>query len=172
MSNARYVVGLLVVLAVVCTVAAGMVAGPLWATIVSTVGVLCVLGTSIYLVITSIQTVMQRQAGSLRQHERMQKQIEETRTLVSRLADDVQALRARDGLSAEMQRTLQDLSLMARSVTVPQAHFEQLLRTVSANTRRTEAALDDAVAQLGVEVRSGRDAVSGSEVRAYGSSLD
>lgn len=153
MSNARYVIGSLVILAVICTATAGVFAGPMWATVVSTIGLLGVFGTSTYIVLTSIQTVLQRQSGALKQQERIQARVDETHRVISRLSDDVQQLKARDGgVSAEMQRTLQDLSLAARSTTVPQAHFDQLLRTVSANTIRTEAALDEAVSRLSAEV--------------------
>lgn len=51
-------------------------------------------------------------------------------------------------LPSEVRRALEDLSLASRSLTVPQAHFDQLLRTISANTVRTEAALVDAVEEF------------------------
>lgn len=55
-------------------------------------------------------------------------------------------------MSGEMRRVLEDLTLASRSLTVPQAHFEQLLRSVSANTMRTEAALDDTLDEVRVIV--------------------
>lgn len=48
----------------------------------------------------------------------------------------------------EVQRAHEDLVLASRSLTVPQAHFDQLLRTISANTVRTETAIDELSEQL------------------------
>lgn len=104
----------------------------------------------------------------MKQQDRMHKQLDETRVLGSRLPEEVWVLSARDCLTEEVQRTLKDLSLTARSITAPQAHFEQLMLTESANGRRTGAALDDAVAQESVEVLNGRDSASGSGLQTEG----
>ena len=48
----------------------------------------------------------------------------------------------------EVKRAHEDLVLASRSLTVPQAHFDQLLRTISANTVRTETAIDELSEQL------------------------
>lgn len=150
MKNVRIVLPLAAVVTVIATAGVGLLVDAVWAVIVATVGVLASLMILGWILVKTLQTVTQRLAGLIKQLARVSAVAEAS-------ARDVTQVRLQVGkdsskMSGEMRRVLEDLTLASRSLTVPQAHFEQLLRSVSANTMRTEAALDDTLDEVRVIV--------------------
>lgn len=165
MKNIRIVFPLIAVATVAATAAAGLFANAAWAVIVATAGILTSLMTIGWIVVKTLQTVAQRLSGLIKQTARVSASLEKSTSDVDEMHRD-----ARGGssqMAGEMQRALEDLTLASRSLTVPQAHFDQLLRSVSANTVRTESALNDTLD----EVRTIMNGVNsnGSDVTSSGS---
>src|SRR5699024_1730196 len=134
----------------IATAGAGLLMNAVWAVIVATVGILASLMILGWTLAKTLQIVTQRLAGLFKQLARVSAVAETS-------ARDITQVRRQVGndsskMSGEMRRVLEDLTLASRSLTVPQAHFEQLLRSVSANTMRTEAALSDALDEVRVIV--------------------
>ena len=150
MKNVRVVLPLAAVVTVIATAGVGLLVDAVWAVIVATVGVLASLMILGWILVKTLQTATQRLAGLINQLARVSAVAEAS-------ASDVAQMRLQVGndsskMSGEMRRVLEDLTLASRSLTVPQAHFEQLLRSVSANTMRTEAALNDTLDEVRVIV--------------------
>lgn len=127
----------------ILTAVAGLAFGAVWAVIVATVGILVVILTIGYILIKTLQTVTQRLAGIQKQNERGAKSLAAIQAVVNKYPAGG-AIK----LPKEVHRAFEDLTLASRSLTVPQMHFDQLLRTISANTVRTESALNDTVNDL------------------------
>lgn len=147
MRNARYILAAIVTATVVATTVVGLTFGVIWAIVASVAGMLGSLVAATYLVVRSLQSVLQRLSGVIKQQERIVLRQERLEELHGDLREHVKS----GGLAVvppEVRRACEDLTLASRSLTVPQAHFDQLLRTIAANTVRTEAAVDDAVAAL------------------------
>ncbi|MGO1736748.1 MAG: hypothetical protein ACTHZ9_10570 [Leucobacter sp.] len=135
---------------VVATAGAGLLVDAVWAVIIATVGILASLMILGWILVKTLQTVTQRQAGLIKQQARASAVLEASArdlTQVRRLVEGDSSK-----MTGEMRRVLEDLALASRSLTVPQAHFEQLLRSVSANTVRTEAALNDTLDEVRIIV--------------------
>lgn len=150
MKNVRIVLPLVAGATVIATAGAGLFVDAVWAVIVATAGILASLMILGWILVKTLQTVTQRLAGLIKQLARVSAVAEAS-------ARDVTQVRQQGGsdsskMTGEMRRVLEDLTLASRSLTVPQAHFEQLLRSVSANTMRTEAALNDTLDEVRVIV--------------------
>lgn len=140
---------------VILTVVAGLLFGTLWAVIIATVGILIVIMTVGYIQIKTLQTVTQRLAGIQKQNERSAASLAAVQAVTNKYPAG-----GTIKLPKEVQRAFEDLTLASRSLTVPQMHFDQLLRTISANTIRTESALNDTVDELrDIVVRNGGTAL-------------
>lgn len=134
------------VVTVIATAGVGLLVDAVWALIVSTAGILSSLMLLGWILVKTLQTVTQRLSGLI-------KQLARVAAVAEASASDVEQVRRQVGgdsskMKGEVQRALEDLTLASRSLTVPQAHFEQLLRAVSANTMRTEAALNDTLDEV------------------------
>ena len=139
----------------ILTAVAGLTFGTVWAVIVATVGILIVILTVGYIQIKTLQTVTQRLAGIQKQNERSSSSLAAIQSVVNKYPAG-----GTIKLPKEVHRAFEDLTLASRSLTVPQMHFDQLLRTISANTSRTESALNDTVDQL-------REIVAGNGHKAF-----
>lgn len=146
MKNVRIILPLVGAATVVAAAVVGFIASAMWALIVAAVGVLASLMILGWILIKTLQTVSQRLAGIIKQLARVSAVVETS------AGDQKQISRTVEGgstvMTGDMRRVLEDLTLASRSLTVPQAHFDQLLRTVSANTVRTEAALNDTLDEM------------------------
>lgn len=163
MKNVRIILPLAAVVTVIATAGAGLLVNAVWAVIVATAGILASLMILGWILVKTLQTVTQRLAGLI-------KQLARASAVAEASARDVAHVRLQVGndsseMSGEMRRVLEDLTLASRSLTVPQAHFEQLLRSVSANTMRTEAALNDTLDEVRVIV-NGTDSCRAENVSA------
>lgn len=150
MKNVRIVFPLIAVATVAATAAAGLLANAAWAIIVATAGVLTSLMVLGWILVKTLQTVAQRLSGLIKQTARVSASLEKS-------TSDVNEMRraswgSSSPLAGDIQLALEDLTLASRSLTVPQAHFDQLLRSVSANTVRTESALNDTLDELRIIV--------------------
>lgn len=150
MRNVRIILPLVAVATVVATAGVGLLGNAVWAVIVATAGILTSLMILGWILVKTLQTVTQRLAGLIKQLARVS-------ALVEASAGDVKQVHRYAGndsskMTGDMRRTLEELTLASRSLTVPQAHFDQLLRSVSANTVRTEAALNDTLDEVRIIV--------------------
>lgn len=150
MKNVRIILPLAAVATVVATAGVGLLANAVWAVIVATAGILASLMILGWALVKTLQTVTQRLAGLI-------KQLAQVSAVVEASSADVVQVRRQVGsdsskMTGDVRRTLEELTLASRSLTVPQAHFDQLLRSVSANTVRTEAALNDTLDEVRIIV--------------------
>lgn len=150
MRNVRIILPLVAVMAVVATATVSLLVNAIWAVIVATAGILTSLMILGWVLVKTLQTVTQRLSG-------LSKQLARVSSVMEASASDVKPVSQHTGsdssrMTEEMRRVLEDLTLASRSLTVPQAHFEQLLRSVSANTVRTEAALNDTLDEVRIIV--------------------
>lgn len=150
MKNVRIILPLAAVATVVATAGVGLLVNAVGAVIVATAGILGSLMILGWTLVKTLQTVTQRLAGLINQLARVSAVVEAT-------SGDVKQVRRQVGsdsskITGDVRRTLEELTLASRSLTVPQAHFDQLLRSVSANTVRTEAALNDTLDEVRVIV--------------------
>ena len=155
MGNVRVLLGGVVVFAAAITVAVMLLWGSGWAVVAGTIGLLATLVVATYILLKSIQTALQRLSGIANRQATMQQTQLELHSVVKSQRTVANA-EGQVALSLEARRAIEDLQLASRSLTVPQAHFEQLLRTISANTVRTETALDQATEVLLDELRRSR----------------
>lgn len=146
MKNIRIILPMVALGTVAATVVGALLGGAVWALVVATAGILSSLMLLGWVLVKTLQTVMQRQTGLIRVIERLSADTGRANRRVQQI--QAQVTTASPQLTREMQRVMEDLRLASRSLTVPQAHFDQLLRSVSANTVRTEAAIDDALSEL------------------------
>lgn len=144
MKRAKLLIAAIAAVTIVATAAVGLLVSETWAIIVAVAGLMAALVATAYVTIKSVQLVLQRVAGLQKQQERLIVAQRALHAAVGQGTSNATEIR----LPAETKRALEELTLASRSLTVPQAHFDQLLRTISANTSRTEAALDDAVAEM------------------------
>lgn len=161
MRNVRVLLGSVVVFATAITVAVMLVWGSGWAVVAGTIGLLGALVAATYILLKSIQTALQRLSGIANRQATMQ----QTQLELSSVVKSQKSVGNAEGqvaLSLEARRAIEDLQLASRSLTVPQAHFEQLLRTISANTVRTETALDQATELLLSELQKSHIGEQGS----------
>lgn len=157
MRNVRLLLGGIAVFATAGTIVVMLLWGSGWAVIAGTAGLLAALVTATYILMKSIQTALQRLTGiAHRQATMKQTQLELNTVLNSQ--KNLDSSDTQIALSREARKAIEDLQLASRSLTVPQAHFDQLLRTISANTVRTETALDQATELLLTEFQRSRDA--------------
>lgn len=161
MGNARVLLGGVVVFAAAITVAAMLFWGSGWAVVAGTIGLLVALVVATYILLKSIQTALQRLSGIANRQTTMQQALLELSSVV-KSQKSVGNAEGQVELSFEARRAIEDLQLASRSLTVPQAHFEQLLRTISANTVRTETALDQATELLLSELQKSQIAAQDS----------
>lgn len=150
MKNVRIILPLAAVATVVATAGVGLLANAVWAVIVATAGILASLMILGWALVKTLQTMTQRLAGLI-------KQLAQVSAVVEASSADVVQVRRQVGsdsskMTGDVRRTLEELTLASRSLTVPQAHFDQLLRSVSANTVRTEAALNDTLDEVRIIV--------------------
>lgn len=75
MKNLRLLLAVTMASAVLITVVAGLVLGPVWATVVGTIGILATVVLAAYVLIKSNQTILQRLSGAQKQNERMLKSL-------------------------------------------------------------------------------------------------
>lgn len=75
MKNLRLLLTVTTAAAVLITVMAGLVLGPVWATVVGTISILATVVLSTYLLIKSNQTTLQRLSGAQKQNERILKSL-------------------------------------------------------------------------------------------------
>lgn len=143
MKFVRYILMAVATGTAILTAVAGLAFGAVWAVIVATVGILVVILTIGYIQVKTLQTVTQRLAGIQKQNERGATSLAAIQTVINKYPAGG-AIK----LPKEVHRAFEDLTLASRSLTVPQMHFDQLLRTISANTIRTESALADTVDEL------------------------
>ncbi|SMX98930.1 hypothetical protein BI49514_03037 [Brevibacterium iodinum ATCC 49514] len=155
MRNVRVLLGGVAVFATAITVSVMLLWGSGWAVVAGTIGVLATLLVATYIVLKSIQTALQRLSGIANRQSTMQQTQLELHSVV-KSQNSLDNPEGQVALSLEARRAIEDLQLASRSLTVPQAHFEQLLRTISANTVRTETALDQATEALLNELRESR----------------
>lgn len=144
MKNAKMLIAVIAGVTIIATVLAGLLLDSTWAIIVGTAGVLAEVLVTAYFIIKSVQLLLQRVSGLQRQQERIAATQNAINVAIAKGAGHTQEIK----LPPQVSRALEDLTLASRSLTVPQAHFDQLLRTISANTQRTEAALADTVEEL------------------------
>jgi len=149
--NVRIILPLAAAVTIIATAGVGLLVHAVWAVVVASAGILVCLMILGWSIVKTLQTVTQRLAGLIKQLARLSAVAEAS-------ASDIKLVRQQVGddssrTTSEMRRVLEDLTLASRSMTVPQAHFEQLLRTVSANTMRTEAALTDTLEEVRVIVK-------------------
>lgn len=150
MKNVRIILPLTAVATVVATAGVGLLANAVWAVIVAAAGILASLMIVGWTLVKTLQTVTQRLAGLIKQLGRLSAVVEAS-------SGDVKQVRRQVGgdasrMTGDMRRALEELTLASRSLSVPQAHFDQLLRSVSANTVRTEAALNDTLDEVRIIV--------------------
>ena len=150
MKNVRIILPLAAVATVVATAGVGLLVNAVWAVIVATAGILVSLMILGWTLVKTLQTVTQRLAGLIKQLARVS-------AVIDASSGDVKQVRQQLGsdsskMTGDVRRTLEELTLASRSLTVPQAHFDQLLRSVSANTVRTEAALNDTLDEVRIIV--------------------
>ena len=150
MKNVRIILPLAAVATVVATAGVGLLANAVWAVIVATAGILASLMILGWALVKTLQTMTQRLAGLI-------KQLAQVSAVVEASSADVVQVRRQVGsdsskMTGDVRRTLEELTLASRSLTVPQAHFDQLLRSVSANTVRTEAALIETLDEVRIIV--------------------
>lgn len=154
--NIRIILGVVAVVTAIATVIVAGVFTITWAIGVATIGILSTVLLQGYAQMKTLQVVNQRLSG-------LQKQSDRTATALERLGSE----NYDDGsfkIPRQVRDAFEDLTLASRSLTVPQVHFDQLLRTISANTIRTEAALDDAMDEMTEVVnRLGTSAVNAKE---------
>lgn len=143
MKNFRFVIVAAGAATVILTVVLGLLVGAVWAVIAAASGIIVVVSAIGYVQMKTLQTVTQRLAGIQKQNERLTNTLQSVHTIVSKYPAGGSIK-----LPREVLRAFEDLTLASRSLTVPQVHFDQLLRTISANTVRTEAALSDVVADV------------------------
>lgn len=143
MKNVRLILLALAAVTVIATVVLGLLLGTVWALGVAVTGLIgLMLGTS-YVQTRTLQIATQRLAGLQKQNDRTAAALQ---ALMAERASDISTTAVT--LSPEVRRAFNELTLASQALTVPQAHFDQLLRTISANTIRTEAALSDAVEEI------------------------
>lgn len=147
MGNVRVLLGSVVVFVAAVTIGVMLLWGSGWAVVAGTVGLLVALVVTTYILLKSIQTALQRLSGIANRQAAMQQTQLELHSVV-KSQKTAASSEGQVALSLEARRAIEDLQLASRSLTVPQAHFEQLLRTISANTIRTETALDQATELL------------------------
>lgn len=155
MGNVRVLLGGVVLFAAAITVAVMLLWGSGWAVVAGSIGLLVALTVATYVLLKSIQTALQRLSGIANRQATMQQRQLELHSAV-RNQKTVDNSEGQVALTLEARRAIEDLQLASRSLTVPQAHFEQLLRTISANTVRTETALDQATELLLKELQKNR----------------
>lgn len=147
MKSARLLLGAVSIFVAAVTVAVMLLWGSGWAVVSGTIGLLVALVTATYVLLKSIQTALQRLSGIANRQAAMRETQVEIHTVVKGRTN-LENTESQIALSAEARKAIEDLQLASRSLTVPQAHFDQLLRTISANTIRTETALDQATEML------------------------
>lgn len=147
MKSARLLLGAVSIFVAAVTVAVMLLWGSGWAVVSGTIGLLVALVTATYVLLKSIQTALQRLSGIANRQAAMRETQVEIHTVVKGRTN-LENSESQIALSAEARKAIEDLQLASRSLTVPQAHFDQLLRTISANTIRTETALDQATEML------------------------
>lgn len=150
MKNVRIVLPLVAVVTVIVTAGVGLVVNLAWAVVVATAGILASLMLLGLILVKTLQTVTQRLSGLIKQLARISAVADASARDVKNVSLEVG--NSSSSMTGEMRRALEDLTLASRSLTVPQAHFEQLLRSVSANTARTEAALNDTLDEVRIIV--------------------
>src|SRR5699024_9140176 len=155
MGNVRVLLGGVVVFTTATTVAVMLLWGSGWAVVAVTIGLLVALVVATYILLKSIQTALQRLSGIANRQSTMQQSQLELQSVV-KSQKTVDNSEGQVALSLEARKAIEDLQLASRSLTVPQAHFEQLLRTISANTVRTETALDQATELLLSELQKSK----------------
>lgn len=146
MKNIRIVFPVIAAATVAATAAAGLYANATGAVVVAAAGVLASLMVLGWTLVKTLQTVSQRLSGLIKQTARVSVSLEKSAADLNELRRAAPA--GSSQMTGAMQRALEDLTLASRSLTVPQAHFDQLLRSVSANTVRTEAALNDTLDEV------------------------
>ncbi|TDT29958.1 hypothetical protein [Naumannella halotolerans] len=164
MKNVRIILLAVALATVAATAVLGITLGATWAVIVAAAGIVVVVLLVGYVQTKTTQLATQRLAGLQKQNERIltNMQIIQASVQAARIASKTAETRVAElgndqsaPLPREVQRAFEDLSLASRSLTVPQVHFDQLLRTISANTVRTESALNDAVEEIRLLGRDG-----------------
>ncbi|WP_152345668.1 hypothetical protein [Brevibacterium sp. CFH 10365] len=155
MRNVRVLLGGVVVFVAAITIAVMLLWGSGWAVVAGTIGLLVALVVATYILLKSIQTALQRLSGIANRQATMQQSQLELHSVV-KSQKIIDSSEGQVALSLDARRAIEDLQLASRSLTVPQAHFEQLLRTISANTVRNETALDQATEVLLNELRRSR----------------
>lgn len=144
MKHTRELLTVAATFTVAFTAISAWVLDPAWTVVVACIGGLSTILLATFIVLRSVQTALQRLTGIIRQQDRiLEHQNKLERDLKASISGHGVGDNAR--LSSEARSAIEEIRLASRSITVPQAHFDQLLRTISANTVRTEAALDDAV---------------------------
>ena len=161
MGNVRVLLGSVVVFVAAVTIGVMLLWGSGWAVVAGTVGLLVALVVTTYILLKSIQTALQRLSGIANRQATMRQTQLELHSVV-KSQNTVGNPEGQIALSLEARRAIEDLQLASRSLTVPQAHFEQLLRTISANTVRTETALDQATELLLSELQKSHIGEQGS----------
>lgn len=147
----RLVVLAIAVATVGCTALLCFVVGIEWAVLSFAVGIVVLLSVTSFVQVKTLQLIAQRVAGIQRQNARITERVESTfgSSKEASFADVT-------GLDKRLDKAAENLTLATRSLTVPQAHFDQLLRTISANTRRNELAIDQAVVQIRTVIEDGK----------------
>lgn len=143
MKNVRFLLLAVAAATVVVTALVGLAFGAIWAVTVAVAGLICVVLGSAYVQTKTLQTATQRLAGLQKQNKQAAVALQ---TLLAAPRPDVDTTTVT--LSPEVRQAFNDLTLASRALTVPQAHFDQLLRTISANTVRTEMALGEALDEI------------------------
>lgn len=156
MKHVKFILPAIAAVTVIATAVTAHTVEVGWAIVVATVGIMLALMTVGYSITKSLQVILRRQAGLLKQSAWTADSVERSTKAATRVEARVLAgdLEMRVNLPPEVRRAYEDLTLASRSFTVPQAHFDQLLRTISANTVRTESALNNTVEELRTAVRS------------------
>ncbi|WP_392508042.1 hypothetical protein ACF3NT_14900 [Naumannella halotolerans] len=165
MKKVRIVLLALAAVTVVATAVLGLTVGAAWAVIAAAAGIVAVVLTVGYVQTKTTQLATQRLTGVQKQNERILASLQSIQQSTRGLSVGTGAAGWNEQappLPKEVQRAFEDLSLASRSLTVPQVHFDQLLRTISANTVRTEAALNDAVEEIRMLGRDGNVRTAGS----------
>ena len=161
MGKSKIVAGGLVILTPLVVLLVGLLAEGPWALAAAATMLAVTVVAATLLISRQVGVANQRLAGLIKMARGQDVRLQRIERLVDGQID------VNYTVPAEVRRAHEDLVLASRSLTVPQAHFDQLLRTISANAARTEDAIDglaDAitVSQTALADRSPRNERAGS----------
>lgn len=167
MGKLKMVVAALVVLVPIVVVVTGRFATAPWQIAVATLGLGALGAVLTFGAMQQVATANQRLTGLIKLTREVDARVRDHGARLTRLeAASLGRIDVNYTVPPDVRRAHEELVLASRALTVPQEHFDQLLRTIAANATRTEDALDHLADQLGVRPVRETTTHSSEEVHA------